>query len=865
MLILVCMLLFCLHSYECVDFTYHVNENENPGIYFGDLGIDTRFMESISSKDHNLIWFSQLQEDKIGNSLFNVSKTGRLYTAKSLDAESLCKYNTECSVMVDIAVRKGKSFAKILEVKVIIEDINDNEPIFPDNEVNINFDETDGRGTMRSIPNAVDRDVHLLNSQISYELIKEEDDPFTLAVSRRVDSSYSLSITLENKLDREIKDIYMLQIIAKDGGTPSKHGILDVQISVTDENDNPPIFSQDIYNITVNNRQAKEIPVLILSATDLDSGKNGNVSYYFSSMTSERAKSFFEINKNTGEIFLLKKFKPEKKQTYKLFIEARDSGSPPLSSVVTVVVNVINKQNNAPVIEVNFSELTGNTATISEAMEVGSFIAYVKVVDNDIGLNGQVTCDLQHNKFTLQSLGQKRYKVSVKQTVDRESESRINFTITCSDRGTPSLKTEHEFSLKVTDVNDVKPQFTKETFKFLTYENEKSNFPVGFINATDPDLGIGGDLTYALLSSTQHVLPFEISDYGFILAKQSLDREQQSIYKFKVLVKDNGIPSLNDTANVIVEVMDENDNAPYFVFPSVDPFSLDVYYQPQSSNDITTLRASDRDIRQNAFLKYGIMKGNNRQLFSVNPYTGVLSFSRTVYQNDAGSYALKFFVKDSGTPVLSATTTLSLTLTVSNKSSTKFTAVNLQSDDKIHINLFIIIIVAAVTVSVLLVVSITICIVRRNNLQGNQHIFRTDPQKRHVGRNTESEYSCAKQVSSIHESPDVLQNIDKEEDLPHMWSRGNLSLEHKSSQKLRDPSIEIHCQTLTSGNIPKYSQPAARSSAGRKDKDVAVSSPYYREITKPSHADQSCNKGRTDHFDDLPIADFLNHHMRPSL
>ncbi|GAB1603900.1 protocadherin beta-15-like [Argonauta hians] len=854
-----------MHSYECADFTYHVNENENPGVYFGDLGIDTRFMESISSKDHSLIWFSQLQEEKMGNLLFNVSKNGRLFTAKSLDAEALCKYNTECSVMVDIAVRKGNSFAKILEVKVIIEDINDNQPIFPNKKVSINFDETDGSGTRRSIPNAVDKDVHILNSQISYELIKQPDDPFTLAVSRRVDSSYSLSITLENKLDREVKDIYELQVIAKDGGTPSKHGILDVQISVTDENDNPPIFSKDMYNVTVNNRHSKEIPVLILSATDLDSGKNGNVSYYFSSMTSDRAKSCFEINENTGEIFLHKNYKPEKKQTYKLFIEARDNGSPPLSSVAPVVVNIINNQNTAPVIEVNFSERTGNTATISEAMEVGSFIAYVKVVDNDRGLNGQVTCDLQHNKFTLQSLGQKRYKVSVKEAVDRETESKINFTITCSDRGSPSLTTEHYFSLKVTDVNDVKPQFTKETFKFLTYENEMANFPVGFINATDPDLGLGGDLKYTLLSNNQHILPFQISDYGFILAKQSLDREQQSVYKFKVLVKDNGTPSLNDTANVVVEVMDENDNAPYFVFPSVDPFSLDVYYQPESSNDITTLRASDRDIRQNAFLKYGIINGNSRQLFSVNPYTGVLSFQRTVYQNDAGSYTLKFFVNDSGAPVLSATTTLSLTLTVSNKSSTKLTAVHLQSDDKIHINLFIIIIVAAVTVSVLLVVSITICIVRKNNLQSSQHIFRTDPQKRHVNRNTESEYSCAKQVSSIHESPDVLQNIEKDEDLHHMWSRGTLTLDHKSSQKLRDPTIEIHCQTLTSGNIPKYSQPAVRNPV-RKDKEAVVSPPYYREITKSSPADQSFTKGRSDdHFQDLPIADFVNYPMRPSL
>ncbi|GAB1603901.1 protocadherin beta-15-like isoform X4 [Argonauta hians] len=803
MLTHICVILIYLHTCISEDFTYHIREGESPGTLLGNVAIDTHLMDNISSKEHSIIKFSHLEKE-IGSSsqLFNVSKRGELYTAKILDAEFLCKYNVKCFKMVDIAVRRGKSFLKVLEIKVRIEDVNDHQPEFPENVVSLHFAETDRKGTRKSIPHAVDKDVSMMNSQITYELIKNEDDPFALSVSRRVDGSYSLGIILKRELDREVKDIYLLQVIGKDGGTPSKHGILDVQISVTDENDNPPIFSKDMYNVTVNNRHSKEIPVLILSATDLDSGKNGNVSYYFSSMTSDRAKSCFEINENTGEIFLHKNYKPEKKQTYKLFIEARDNGSPPLSSVAPVVVNIINNQNTAPVIEVNFSERTGNTATISEAMEVGSFIAYVKVVDNDIGLNGQVTCDLQHNKFTLQSLGQKRYKVSVKEAVDRETESKINFTITCSDRGSPSLTTEHYFSLKVTDVNDVKPQFAKETFKFLTYENEMANFPVGFINVTDSDLGSGSQLSYFLFSNIEHKLPFRISDFGFISTTESLDREQQEVHRFKVLVKDNGTPSLSSTANVIIEVMDENDNAPYFTFPSFDHFSLDVFYQPQSKNDITVLRASDRDSRQNSFIKFEIFGGNSNNLFSVNPYTGVLSFSRFVYQNDAGSYDLLLKVKDSGIPVLSATTTLSLTLTVSNKTSTKMTTVQFQSDDRIHINLFIIIIVAAVTVSILLVVSITVCIIRRKNNQRHTpyQCGTVPPQKPLMSRGRQSEYFCATQPSSKHEL----------------------------NQKGRDSTLEIHSQPFTKGIHQKCSQQEVQTYVGWTEEQAASVPALYR-------------------------------------
>ncbi|CAI9732462.1 protocadherin beta-15 isoform X3 [Octopus vulgaris] len=799
MLLVVIKILLFMQTCYCVDFIYYVKEGMSANTYLGDISVDTHMMDSIPVEDYKSISFSQLQKELTESSpLFNVTKAGKLYTAQTLDAEALCKYNTECFQMVDIAVRRRKSFVKILEIKVIIEDVNEHPPEFPNKTISIQFSERDGRGSSISLPNAVDKDVSVLNSQIIYHLIKKQEEPFKLDVSKRVDGSYSLRITLENKLDREMQDIYNLKVVAKDGGTPSKKCVLNVEITVSDVNDSPPVFSQNVYNVTVNKRQ-RNTPIITLSATDLDSGPNGNISYYFSSKTTDIAKSYFKLHRRTGQIYQHEDFSPEKKQTYKLFIEAKDGGKPPLSSIAMVLVNVINQQNNAPVIDINFSELTGNTATISEAMEVGSFIAYVKVVDNDIGLNGQVTCDLQHNKFTLQSLGQKRYKVSVKKAVDRETESQINFTISCKDKGFPSLKTERKFSIQVMDVNDVQPQFTKDVYKFLTYENEKPNFPVGFINATDPDLGHGGQLTFSLLNQVNQALPFKISNLGFITTTRSLDHEQQDVFKFRVLVKDNGNPQLSNTADVVIEVLDENDNPPYFTFPSVNPFSLDVYYNPQSKNDITVLKASDRDNRQNAFLKYEILEGNNRQLFAVNPYTGVLSFSRTVYQNDAGLYNLKFIVKDSGTPVLTAKTTLSMTLTVSNKTSTKMTAVQFQSNDKIHINLFIIIIVAAVTVSVLLVVSITVCIVRRNNQQKTHYKCGIDPSKKLVDKGSLSGYSCAKQVSSKHESPDVLLSIEKGED-PHLiWPRDNLSTRHPLCYDGKDTPIEIHCDTLSSG------------------------------------------------------------------
>ena len=709
------VILFVIHRCLCVDLTYYIEEGKSPRTLVGDIAIDLQLMDRETSQNENFITFTLLQQGVNGNSrLFHVSKnTGKLYTTKILDAESMCKREKECFQMIDIAIRKGTSFIKLLEIKVIIQDINDHQPEFPDKQVSIEFSEDDRKGAKRSIPNAVDKDIGIINSQITYQLKKNKDEPFTLAVLERVDGTSDLSILLKERLDRELKDSYMIQVIAKDRGSPYRQSILDVHITVMDVNDNIPVFTQKVYNISVNNEHERGIPVIVVSAKDLDSGKNGRITYHFSSKTSETAQLHFLLNKNTGKIFLQKRFSLGQELIHKLYIEATDGGNPPLNSIAMVLVNIVNQQNNPPTIDTNFVfGSTANTTIISEDIEVGSFIAYVKVTDHDVGQNGEIRCDLHHDKFQLQSLSLKKYKIILKSPVDRETEDHHNIVIKCHDQGSPPLYAEKRFSINIKDVNDVRPQFFKEIYRFKIDENQKSKIPVGFINATDPDLGPGGRLTYSLRTNNKEFLPFQITEDELISTISSLDHEFQDIYRFQVFVKDNGIPSLNNSVNVIVEVNDENDNAPYFTFPTINPFTMDVLYYPHHTKNITVLKASDSDSRENAFLKYRITSGNSKQLFTINPYTGLLSFTRVVTQQDAGTYDLEFTVKDSGTPVLSATTTIFFIVTVSNKTYEILNAVHIQSDVKIHLNLVVIITLIAVTVSVIITASTSICILR---------------------------------------------------------------------------------------------------------------------------------------------------------
>ena len=465
MIELTLLFLSVLHTCLCADLTYNVEEGKSPGTYIGDIAADSKIMNDLSQQDKKLITFSQLQQGGMDSSqYFRISrKTGKLYATVTLDAEAMCKRNEDCFQLIDVAVRKGTSSMRILEIKVIIKDINDHKPEFPDKQVNIAFSEKDAKGVKLIIPNAIDKDVGFVNSKISYELKKMKNEPFTLDVAPSIDGTSQLRIRLEQKLDRETKDTYVVQVIAKDTGTPSKQSTLNVHISVSDVNDNLPVFSEKIYNILIKNEESKVTPIITLSATDLDSGQNGRVSYHWSQQTTEMTKSYFQLIDTTGQVFLIHKLNSGEKMIYKLYVKAEDGGSPPLSSMAMVLVKVIIENNNAPIIKVNFPTASEkNIVEIMENAKVSSFIAYVKVTDHDEGQNGEVTCHLHHDKFQLQKLGTKKYEVTLKKNLDREKEEHHDVVISCQDKGSPPLHSNSKFSIQVMDINDVEPQFTKD-------------------------------------------------------------------------------------------------------------------------------------------------------------------------------------------------------------------------------------------------------------------------------------------------------------------------------------------------------------------------------------------------------------------
>lgn len=149
-----CALLFLVNLCLTVDLTYRIQEEKSPGTYIGDIAADTHLMDSVPLQDRRLIRFSLLEPDVADvPQLFRVSKkTGKLYTTQTLDAESLCAYNSECYRIIHLAVRRVNSFIRILKIRVIVMDINDHQPEFPNQNINIQFSEGDWKGKKEADP-----------------------------------------------------------------------------------------------------------------------------------------------------------------------------------------------------------------------------------------------------------------------------------------------------------------------------------------------------------------------------------------------------------------------------------------------------------------------------------------------------------------------------------------------------------------------------------------------------------------------------------------------------------------------------------------------------------------------------------------
>ncbi|XP_007461548.1 PREDICTED: protocadherin beta-2 [Lipotes vexillifer] len=583
-------------------------------------------------------------------------QTGDLLLNEKLDREELCGPTEPCVLPFQMLL---KNPLKFFQAELQIRDINDHSPVFLDKEIILKISESITPGTTFLIERAQDLDVGS-NSLQSYAV--SPNSHFHLKLQDSSDGTILPQLVLDKALDREVQPEIRLTITALDGGIPPRSGTALICIEVLDINDNAPEFAKLHYEVHVLENSPIGSQVAIVSARDLDIGTYGEISYLLS-QASEDIRKTFRINAKSGELLLTQELDFESIQTYTLNIQATDGGG--LSGSCVVFVQVMDLNDNPP-------ELTISTL-ISEIPEnlQETVIAVFSVSDPDSGENGRMVCSIQDDlPFILKPSVENFYSLVTNTALDRETRSEYNITITVTDMGTPRLKTQHTITVLVSDVNDNAPAFTQTSYTLSVRENNSPALHIGSVRATDRDAGANAQVTYSLLPPLDPHVPLASlvsinPDNGHLFALRSLDYEALRAFEFRVGAADRGSPALSSQALVRVLVADDNDNAPFVLYPLQNASAPCTELVPRAAEAgylVTKVVAVDGDSGQNAWLSYQLLKATEPGLFGVWAHNGEVRTARLLSERDAAKHRLLVLVKDNGEPPLSASVTLHVLL-----------------------------------------------------------------------------------------------------------------------------------------------------------------------------------------------------------
>ncbi|XP_056358650.1 protocadherin gamma-A10-like [Oenanthe melanoleuca] len=640
---------------------YSVPEEMPKGSFVGDVAKDLGLqLPELSDRGIRMVSEGRTQYFALHG------KTGHLVTAERIDREQLCRLVEKCVLRCELIVEGQMD---VYGIQVEITDINDNAPSFKEIETEVKIIETTAPGSRFPLPDAHDRDLGR-NSLQSYEL--SGDEHFSLAVQSGPGGDQRPELVLAKALDREEAAFHELVLRAMDGGDPSRTGTARIRVRVLDANDNAPVFSQAEYTVRV----PEDVPVgstlITVLATDVDEGMNGEITYSFKKIT-EKSSETFQLDSDTGEIGLLRSLDFEEGDSYELEVQAYDEGG--LFDTTKVVVTVTDVNDNVPEISVRSA-----LGEISEDAPSGTVVALLNVRDRDSRANGEVRCSLEGDvPFRLEKTFDDYYRVVTARELDREQVSEYNVTVRAADGGWPALQSSAVLALRVLDVNDNAPVFAEERYSARLAENNAAGALVLTVRATDADWGQNARVRYRLSEGRVRGAPLSSyvsvqAETGALYALRSLDYEQVRELRLWVRAEDGGAPALSSNVSVVLQIVDENDNAPQVLYPPAGALRAGsgpggawsgVELAPRWSEAgalVAKVVAVDADAGQNAWLSYELAKATEPGLFRVGLHSGEVRTARSPLARDAARQSLVVVVKDHGRPALSATATLSVVL-----------------------------------------------------------------------------------------------------------------------------------------------------------------------------------------------------------
>ncbi|KAK3610123.1 hypothetical protein CHS0354_039903 [Potamilus streckersoni] len=655
---------------------FNISENRDPETFIGS--IDTRSSYTYSLNDGTL----GTQEFRINQS------TGGIFTKIRLDRESLnVSQDTFHLLIIGRSTDTSKQSYPV-EVSIKILDENDNAPVFPSPSIMIYILESSHIGFKEFIPTASDADAGINQEIANYTFISGKG-PFKLLYDPDVYGQV-LFIQTTGELDRETKDYYEFIIAARDKGVPPLIGQLQVNITIQDANDNPPIFDPSEYFSTVNETDPLGTFVIRVIASDRDLGKNGDVTYNF--LEENTVTKQFRIDERTGEIFTATEplycvrycgipSASCNPNSCLLTIEAKDGGIPQYTGRAFVYITVIDRNNHDPTITVEYKP-DGNTqySLVNEDAKKGDIVATITAEDQDVGVYGKISIvqiisgnDLRH--FVLLSYNGYQsniLQVSGNNLLDRERNSLYNLTIEAADQGSPPRKTLRSIVIYINDVNDHTPGFQFSTYVVTLSELTPVGSFVASCLATDLDSGDNAKLTYIILIGNELNWFHIDEETGLVTTQAKLEYEVRSQFVMNISVHDGALKPLYNYTMLSVFILDENDMAPRF---EKEYFIITIKEGLPSGSLVIIASAQDNDSGINGTVVYEFNSDVSQKYpssFNIESSSGRVTTATVLDRELISEYTFRIIARDRAIVPLMSIATVHLKVLDVNDESPRF-------------------------------------------------------------------------------------------------------------------------------------------------------------------------------------------------
>ncbi|XP_056328896.1 protocadherin alpha-2-like [Danio aesculapii] len=489
------------------------------------------------------------------NELFDIDVRERhetkipfLVLKKALDRERQSKHK-----LILTATDGGNpSKSGNLNITVSVLDTNDNRPVFSRDSYSATILENAPLGSVVITINATDLDDGM-NGEIEYSLGENLDgkmhDLFTL-------DKKTGELQVKGKIDFEEAGVFKLDVQASDKGQLPLIAEAELNIKVTDINDNAPEIEITSLSSVISENANPGTAIALISVSDKDSGVNGKIICTLTeNMPFELKPSFKE---NMYSLVTKGRLDREATSMYEITVTALDLGKPPLSSCKVLNIQVSDVNDNPPEFTQNSFELY-----LSENNVLGASIFSVSAFDKDLKENAAIAYNLHQGDLTFLNINSETGIIYALKSFDYETTKTFHFHVFAADSGSPSLSSNVTVNVFILDQNDNVPVILYPVSANGSAEgveeiprNVNAGHLVTKVRAYDADIGYNGWLLFSLQEVSEHSL-FALDRYtGQIRTLRSFTETDEAQHKLLILVKDNGNVSLSATATVIVKVVE---------------------------------------------------------------------------------------------------------------------------------------------------------------------------------------------------------------------------------------------------------------------------------------------------------------------